>query len=125
MKEAEFDEFVSPLLMQAAKETERLNGVLVTFSQYDGAISEKVEIDFPEPDSCTTRMMGDNPSAHAQLVDMAARCKGNLDSLCMGLAKLHHAGKMDLSQTMLAHWMKLEPFSRPQMSDASAATSAT
>ena len=114
MTEAEFDAVVSPLLLQAANETDRLGGVLVAFSQYDGSLSDDVVAERTELDNCTTRMMGDNPSAHAQLVDMAARCKGNLDSLCIGLAKLHNAGKMALSRTMLAQWMKLEPFARAE-----------
>ena len=52
--------------------------------------------------------------ASFDLVDMASRANGNIDALIFGLARAHREGKLDLSASMMMHWMNLPPFQRAQ-----------
>lgn len=49
-------------------------------------------------------------SASHEMVVLASRANGNLDAMLLNLATLHNEGLIDMSSSMAAHWMKLEPF---------------
>lgn len=110
MTEAEFDEFVSPLLLKAAEETKRLGGKLVAFSEYR-TISKNEDVEPVETEGyCTTRMWPDGQPGFALVVDMLSRSANNFDRFLFGLAKAHREGTLDVSQSMLASWLDLPPF---------------
>lgn len=102
MTEAEYDEHVAPLLLQAAKEAERLGGTVLCYAEYGEQQADGTR------DVGRTQVMSD-PTATAKLVDMAMRCRGNLDSLAIGLIHAHSEGALDLSNTIFLQQMQGTP----------------
>lgn len=45
-----------------------------------------------------------------EMVYLASMTNGNLDAMLFSLARAHSDGLLDLSPSMVAHWLKLEPF---------------
>lgn len=52
--------------------------------------------------------------AASSLVYLASRCDGNLDKMLISLGKWHDDGYIDISQTMLGHWMKKDKPKEPR-----------
>ena len=88
MTEDEYDDLVAPLLLQAASKAEELGGTVLCYAEYG-----------PERDVGRTVTMKD-ASAHARMVELAIRCKGNLDAFVIALLRAHNKGELDLSATV-------------------------
>lgn len=88
MDEEQYDAEVAPLLLSAAKKAQSLGGTVLCFAEWGES-----------HDNGRTTIMS-SPSAHAQMVDCAMRCKGNIDAFAIALLQAHESGKLDLSQTM-------------------------
>ena len=98
MTEEEYDQHIAPLLLQAARKAEELNGTVLCFVEF----GERQ--DDGKRDNGRTTMLSD-PTGYAKLVDMAMRSKGNLDALSIGLLRAHQSCDLDLSETIFLNRM--------------------
>lgn len=91
MKEKEYDDEIAPKLRSLAEQVSAAGGRLVFYVEFEGEDGEPVQGTFAVARDTT-------PSW--QLTYMAAKSKGNLDALNLGLLRGHREGKLDLSQTI-------------------------
>lgn len=95
------DEHIAPRLLALAKECQEHDIYFVSRTEWA-----------PFEGQTTMTRPREGIVASFDLVEMASRANGNIDALILGLARAHNEGKLDLSQSMMMHWLKLPPFGR-------------
>jgi hypothetical protein len=100
MTEVEHDELVAKPLMEIMKVVADKGGSLLAYSSFteeDGGKGFTASLHSPEP------------SAHERIISLAIQTKGNIDRMVIELIRMHNAGLIDASQSIvLASYMRAQ-----------------
>lgn len=92
MTEAEYDTEIAPALAELMRKVADKGGAMLCYVRFDGEDGG---------DSFGLTMHAPNPSVHERIIELALKTRGNFDAIGIVLTRLHKAGTIDASQSLL------------------------
>ena len=92
MTEHEYDTEIAPVLMELMQKIADKGGAMLCYVRFEGEDGG---------DSFGLTMHAPDPSVHERIIELGLKTKGNFDAIAIELARLHKAGAIDASQSIV------------------------
>lgn len=92
MTEEEYDAEIAPVLAELMRKVADKGGAMLCYVRFKGDDGG---------DSFGLTMHAPDPSVHERIIELALKTRGNFDSIGIELTRLHKAGTIDASQSLL------------------------